>query len=343
MKVMTDFETQHPRIADGTFTDKTHSAPEMTLGGAPADDTVTAALTVTWVERGVIPPRHRNPRDIPRELDVEVSIPAVSAEDAPVGFTVTTCKYTGGDDMEDVTEELRVHDGNLWRPLTENVAGVVGPMPANAERLIARAFHHGWHEHPRMDAETEDAARAEAQAAADDFLSIDGNLYSKASEPVYEVRTYGFGGGVGIHVESSHQFRPHDEDRAFPERVFAADQHAEAREYALTLARGKAESVSDGENIDLTPAFRPGSTFTPAPRIEYVSPHEASYAQRFGGDRGALEREFTAFKAQLLTIPGAVESVADGWGGTTKRVVLTKLTETQARDYAEYTKLSLET
>src|SRR5690606_20429296 len=122
--------------------------------------------------------------------------------------------------------------------------------------------------------------------------------------------------------------------------VFPADQREQALAYAETLAtRGR---VSAEESISLTPDFQPGSTFTAAPRLQYVPAHQASYQEQFQHDEGAVEREFTALKSQLLTVPGAVSDVPDGWGGTTKRVDLTKLSARQADDYLEYVKLSLE-
>lgn len=66
--------------------------------------------------------------------------------------------------------------------------------------------------------------------------------------------------------------------------------------------------------------------------MDYSHPNEAIY----GGDASHVRAEFDRFKAQLLTVPGAVVDVDDGWGGRTKTVDTRVLSEQQARDYDEY-------
>lgn len=342
---MTGFrEEDHPRAATGMFTDKHHTAPELALG-APAAEMLVITIPAVWWEKDVLPtPRHTKPRDVARDLDIDVTVPATTAEDAPVGFVVRTRKIGPAPDHEmlDVAEEIRVHDGQLYRPLTQNVDGVVSPLPATPQTILDRAFYRYPDERARIGGDTEEQAREAAQQEVDEFLSIDGELWSKTSEPIYYARTYGMGGNHGhtaLHVGGIHEFR--SDGTAAPEHVFPADQREEAIAYTLALAteRGDTrslESIADPESIDVSGGFVPGSTFTPAPRLTYPAPYIAYHAERFDGDAGALERGLAQLRAQLLTVPGAVIDVPDGWGGMTKHLDPTKLTEQQARDYAEY-------
>jgi len=326
----------------GRFGQQHHSAPELTLGGAP--EPVVAELTVEWTERDVIPPRARKPRDVMRTLDVQVTIPATTADDAPVGFVVTEEKYDR-DGWVTETQELRAYDGKLYRPLTQNVDGVVGPMPADASTVIRRAFDRGWRDNPHIEGDTPEQVAANAQKEVDGYLAIDGTLWVEQSEPVYYVETYGFGGNRGstaLRIGTAAQFR--SGDHTAPEHVFPADQREEAIAHAIKVAggRGDTESFNRIRNscrIEVTGEFQPGSTFRPAPRLDYVEPWEAERAERYDGQAGAVQEALFGLRRQLLNIPGAVEDVPDGWGGTTKRVNLKVLSEGQARDYKKFLEL----
>lgn len=344
MLSMTGFrEADHPRATSGMFTDKHHTAPELALGSAP--EALTIAVAAQWWEKDVLPtPRHTKPRDVLRELDVDVTIPVTTAADAPVGFVVTSHKMGPPPEhaMVEVAERIRVHEGKLYRPLTQNVDGVISPMPATAESVLHRAFHRHYDERAQLGGDTEDEVRANAQAEVDNFLSIDGELWSQTSEPVYFARTYGMGGNHGhtaLHTGSAGEF-PTD-GTAAPDNVFPADQREQAIAYTLALAteRGDTNSlraISDPDHIEITGDFVPGSTFTPAPQLTYTEPHAAFYADMYGGDPGALERGLAELRQQLLTVPGAVVDTPDGWGGMTKRLDPSKLSAKQAEDYETY-------
>ena len=342
MVSMTGFrEADHPRIGDGTFTDKEHSAPELALGKIPEYRAV--AIPAYWHEPNVLPtPRHTKPRTVTRTLEATATFPVTTSEDAPVGFVLTTKTYRGGDAI-DVVEEFRVHEGKLYHPLTENIDGVTRPVQATGRAIRARAFHILTDGRVNLSGDTENEALADAQSHVDGYISIDDELWAETSEPIYYARTYGMGGNHGhtaLHVGTLREFSL-DTDTAAPDHIFHAGQRDEAIAYTLSLAeeRGDTNSlaaISDPETIDVHGDFIPGSTFTVAPRLTYPDPFNAHYAERYNGDTGALERGLAQFREQLLTVPGAVIDVPDGWGGTTKRLDESKLTEKQARDYEKY-------
>lgn len=340
---MTGFrETDHPRISDGTFTDKQHSAPELTLDEAPATaGVVEVTVPAYWYEKNVLPtPRHRTPRDIRRDLDVTVTVPAIAAEDAPVGFTTTIRKFHA-DGEEYATEEYRIHDGQIYRPVTERLSGTEQRVTAN-DASIRRHVFRSHHDRTLLDGDTEAAAIADAQSQVDEYLSIDGGLWAKASEPVYYTRTYGIGGASGstaLHVGNAREFEMLE--HTTPENVFHAGQREEAIAYAKALAERRGDrvdigSLSNPDTITVADGFEPGTTFQVAPRLTYPDWYEAKYGGGYPNDPAALERGLEEMRAQLLTVPGAVIDVPDGWGGMTKRVDTTKLSEQQASDYKKY-------
>ena len=336
---MTGFrEADHPRIGDGTFTDKAHTAPELTLGETVYTGDIEVTVPAYWWEKNVLPtPRHRTPRDIRRDLDVTVTVPAVTSEDAPVGLTTTVRKFHADRD-EYASEEYRIYDGAIYRPVTEKLDGVVTPVEAN-DAAIRRHVFRSHHDRTLLEGDTAEAAVADAQSQMDESVSIDGELWGKASEPVYYTRTYGMGGasgGTALHVGTVREFEMLD--HTTPENVFHAGQRDEAVAYAKALAesRGDRIDLDANERIDVAVGFEPGSTFRPAPRLTYTSYYDAYYGGGYPADRATLERGLAELRQQLLTVPGAVVDVPDGWGGVTKRVDTTKLTSQQASDYAKY-------
>ncbi len=304
---------------------------------------IDATLTVEWTEPNVIPPKCRKPRDVTRQLEVTVHVPSITADQAPVAFVVTEEKYdSGAGDYIPVSHELRTFAGMLWRPLTQSVDGVVRPYPATAEGIIGRAFHRGYRDLPYLRGSTAEQVRAEAQSEVADFLAIDGNLYSKAEEPVYVVKRLGF--GRSVHIDIEHVGRHLNRDgHTVDHNVFPADRRADAIAYGKGLInRGESENAGNLDtylgDIEVTGAFTPGSTFTIAPVIDYTDPWKAYEQERWNGQTGAVAEGFAGFRRALLTIPGAVIDTPDGWGGTTKKVVKSAITSEQWNDYQQYLK-----
>lgn len=355
--------TGHVPVApDGQLTDD--SIPD--TAGTPLDagGTLVATFPVEWVERNVLPtPRHRKPRDVTRRFDTTVTIPHVTAQDAPVGFTVDPAPMDtpdgwvrGPDNLEGT---MRAYDGRLWAPLTRNRrdpdtdALVPESFPATPENLavmLADKRGHG-EDAPAMqtawDAGTQEKAAAQARQRAGGYLAVDGVLYREAGEPVYVVETYGYK-RVGVRVrhvgESIPRFNPegNPDEHTAPETVFPADQYEQAIASAAGWSRhhdggqSAAELREHTSRIRVSGAFTPGSTFRHAPRLDYADPYTVQYTRPQD-----LPAEAARFRRQLLGIPGAVIDVPDGFGGTTRRVDTTRLSPNQAADYAEYVKLTL--
>lgn len=302
----------------GKFSEKLGSAPGISL--AQSRDLHTVPLSVSWVERDVIPPRARKPRDVERTLDLEVNIPMVSADEAPVGISFETKHFLSGD--------YRVHDGKLYRQ-TEYT------------RENAHEVFDNYYRGPSSDKGSEAAVAADMDERAGNYLIIDDDIWAPADEPIYTVNTFGMGsnhGGTSLSIDSLSRYKTED-GSPVNDWVFPLDQREEAVAKALQVAedRGDTQSydhIKNAETAELSGAFKPGSTFVQAPRIDYTPLYKLPY----GSSTAVVETAFADYKKQLLSIPGAVYDVEDGWGGTTKRVDYTKLTERQASDYKEYVK-----
>lgn len=311
-------ESDHNRDRVGKFSEKLGSAPGISL--AQNRDLHTVPLSVSWTERDVIPPRARKPRDVPRTLDLEVNIPMVTSDDAPVAISFDTNHFLSGD--------YRVHDGKLYRE--------TGYTRENAHEVFEQYYRGA-----SSDKESEAAVAADMDERAAQYLIIDDNVWAPADEPIYTVNTFGMGsnhGGTSLSIDSLTRYKTTD-GSPVNEWVFPLDQREEAIAKALEVAEDRGDTRSyDGikntEKANLSGDFKPGSTFVQAPRIDYTPLYKLPY----GAPSDEVEASFADYKKQLLTIPGAVYDVEDGWGGTTKRVDFTKLTERQASDYKEYVK-----
>lgn len=311
-------ESDHNRDRVGKFSEKLGSAPGISL--AQSRDMHTVPLSVSWTERDVIPPRARKPRDVQRTLDLEVNIPMVTSDDAPVAISFDTNHFLSGD--------YRVHDGKLYRETAYT-------------RENAHEAFESYYRGASSDKESEEAVAADMDERAAQYLIIDDTVWAPADEPIYTVNTFGMGsnhGGTSLSIDSLTRYKTQD-GSPVNEWVFPLDQREEAIAKALEVAeaRGDTQSydrIKNTEKANLSGDFKPGSTFVQAPRISYTPLYKLPYS----ASSDEVEASFTDYKKQLLTIPGAVYDVEDGWGGTTKRVDFTKLTERQASDYKDYVK-----
>lgn len=311
-------ESDHNRDRAGKFSEKLGSAPGISL--SHDRNLYTVPLRVSWTERDVIPPRARKPRDVQRQFDTEVTIPVATDEEVPIAIQFEGDQFTNG--------TYRAHEGRLYA--RSKVAA------EDAEQL----FRSYYSETASADADSENGAALEMQNEADKYLVIGDEVWQEADEPVYAVATYGLGhnhGGTGLSIDSLSRYKTSD-GSPVGEWVFPIDQREEAIAKALEVAENRGDnqsydSIKSVEKVELSGDFKPGSTFTQAPRIKYTAPYEL-----WNASEAEVEAAFTDYKKQLLTIPDAVYDVPDGWGGMTKRVDLTKLTERQASDYTDYIK-----
>lgn len=180
------------------------------------------------IERGVIPPRCRKPRDVWYEEELTVEVSEVSAADAPVGFRVELV-FVGW-------AELRWWNGRLWRrhlPHAHQTEDTVAGSPRFPEHRRREAY---------ILYNSTEAAAADLKEWAGRFLIIDGVVYEKTSEPTYSIATFGLGfnhGGTALMVGAGL-------DSRYPvHRQFTANQFDDARTAATVVAldRGDTESA----------------------------------------------------------------------------------------------------
>ncbi|MBN9214107.1 MAG: hypothetical protein J0J04_04700 [Microbacterium sp.] len=340
-------ESLHPRgqaANAGQFRTKSNDAPAGTLASDDDTDVIRVPFRGEWVERGVVPPRARKPRDITHVSDLEVHLRSVDSEDAPVGFDVPFQRFALVDGRHDLITEhrpARIVDGQLYMQVFDHDDE---PIPADDARAVSAIFNQaGWRDIVGFrGAGSEAAVAAEAQDEAGRYIAVDGDLWRVAGEPVYRISTTGLGANHGATSLSVEMLSPsRDDEYALEEFYFAADERDAAVAEAVRVAtrRGDTHSIKmieESAPIRVSGEFAPGSTFRRAPRIDYVAPS----GFRFEGDPDAARREFDRFKSTLMTVPGAVVEVDDGWGGMTKTVNRRALTERQAADYDRYVQLT---
>ena len=351
----------------GQFAVKGNSAPKTGLSASLQDHKanlrqqlidegvlIEAPATVTWTEPNVLPtPRHRKPRDVRRTLDVSPTIRNADKDGgAPQVLRVVTSGWLHQPDgkggfvrewEERIVTTQRAYDGGLYQQVTDSRDQPIAATPEN----IARRIGFGLSDAPYVSGETEEEVTQNAQAFLDDYVAIDGTLWKKTSEPVYHVQTFGLGGVNGSTALSIAPADAFSQDgHALPEHVYPASEREAAIEAAVKTAelRGDTDSIEKIRNrsdwIEVAPDFTPGQANTFAPRLDYVRPYEAQYTPDGPGKPEDIRRHFDEFKKQLLSVPGAVVDVPDGWGGTTKTVDPSKLSESQAEDYRTYLKIT---
>lgn len=183
------------------------------------------------------------------------------------------------------------------------------------------------------DGDTEDEAARDAQSKFADYLSIDGTLWAKAREPVYQIQTFGLGGNHGSTAITA-ATAPVTGNHAAESFYFPADAYEAAVAYAVDVAikRGDTESVA---RIRKTPhivvskpeliakTWRPATVIPEHPMAYELTPE-------------TFRRELAAFRRDIATIPGASEKVEDGFGNPSHRVNYSALSETQEDNYKSY-------
>lgn len=268
----------------------------------------------------------------------------MTTEDAPVGFEVPGREWARVDGEAQLVEVLRparVHDGRLY---VQVMTPDKEPVPADGAEALDAIFHTGHDGMASLGApESLSDAQGTADAEASRYLSVDGQLWRATGEPVYQISTYGLGGNYGG-TSLSAEFLPErapGAEHALDEFYYPADQHEAAIAGALRVAeeRGDTRSlelIRDTPAIQVTGEMAPASTYRAATRLDYPEPSAFTFAD----DPDGARRAFDQFKAQLMTVPGAVVEIDDGWGGKTKSVNRRALTERQASDYDRYVQLT---
>jgi len=328
----------------GQFAEKRNSKPKGGLAASDERNVTRVRTPIAWTESGVLPtPRHRKPQNIRRVFEAELSLKSVAGDDAPDAFTVTIrdWRYEGDDGdaaLVDTQRVYRVVDGELFIPLTRVAAVRRNPesVIATPQEIVRLASGTSGRDIPNGGFARDEAhALAEVQSRLEEFVAIDGMVWRKTREPVYEIGTHGMGANHGstyIHVNDAPVA---DGVNTAHEDLFPADQYDEAVSAALEAARrrgdsGSFESIKQTRPILVTGSFEAGSTWQPAPQIEYLRPYQV---RAVGGD---MDQAFESFRRQLMTVPGAVIEVDDGWGGVGRAIDPSKLSRSQEQDYLEF-------
>lgn len=169
----------------------------------------------------VIPPRCRKPRPVPDTFDHVLEVPAYTGDEAPLASRVNL--------YEEVVE-LRAVGGKFYRHAPER------SLP---DVLEVRAWGH----------RRADAIR-DAEKEVEGLVLIDGQVWREASEPVYEVQTFGRGWNHG--GTSLQPFIPWEgSDLNQPGYYSALD-----REAAITAGVKRAEDRGDTDSVERIRAAR---------------------------------------------------------------------------------------
>lgn len=183
------------------------------------------AVTVTgsW-GRSEVPPRCRKPRLVTHEESVQVTIPRVTSDTAPVAFHVAP------------EGDYRLYEGHLYFPHRPWARQHEPTIPGTDHFPETQGIPRWW---ANSAEEFDRAARDWAQG----FVIIDGEVWIRCGEPRYVVMTFGLGhnhGGTGLMVDTT------DNSNIKASSYFRADEFEAAHEYAVRVAsnRGDSDSIS---------------------------------------------------------------------------------------------------
>jgi len=164
------------------------------------------------------------------EGEIKVSVPSVTADEAPVAFRLSDYSHKS----KGITE-IRWYQGQLWRRMTQNDRRSGGDQsdvkPDELPRVVRMVYGI-----PHSIAKTRELLQRKFRESAKNYILIDGAVWTVTGEPRYVVNTFGLGhnhGGTGLFVEeyyneniaASNYFSALDGDKA----VAYANKVAERR------------------------------------------------------------------------------------------------------------------
>ena len=176
------------------------------------------------------------------EGTIQVSIPSLTSEEAPVAFRLSDYHH-----KENKQTEIRWYQGKLWEQYTdwdrsgERAVRVTDFKADYLPRLLRPGLPYG---HARSRELCQKRYRKEAER----FVLIDGNIWERAGEPRYVINTFGLGhnhGGTGLFVEEYYN------SNISRERYFSALDGDKAVSEANRIAerRGDTESMGRFEKM----------------------------------------------------------------------------------------------
>lgn len=176
------------------------------------------------------PPRCRKLRVRELKDSVEVEIPDVHPEDAPIAFAHQNCGFPG-------RVVYRWYNGALYTHARDNRVGVKGwETITGLRRRLASPFLYGCMHDSREE------AIAYARSRAEEYIIISGRgVWHKTGEPRYEIVTFGLGGN---HAETALMISNEYNSNIPASRYFSALQRKEAVEEAIRVAMNRGDTYS---------------------------------------------------------------------------------------------------
>lgn len=242
----------------------------------------TFEVTVTGhYEVMEVPPRCRNPRLVPYEMETVVPVPVVKSKDAPLAI-----ESVHDDTSDDVLHDseargrYRLYRGDLY-VLERLNYGDFRPVFAGSDDFRAQTT--------TRDRSARSAQEFAANAAHDyrHLIIIDGHVWKRDSEPRYVVQTFGLGGnhgGTGLFAATS------DNPNISASSYFRVDQFELAREHAIAVAENRGDLASIPRIRELEPDFRvliPEAVLLVVPPAEHQACRDARWELRMAADRYA--------------------------------------------------------
>lgn len=210
--------------------------PAPTVGAHPDAAGETFDITVTGhYEVMEVPPRCRNARLVPYEIETVVHVPVVAAEDAPLAIESRhDDTSTGSVSDSEARGRYRLHRGDLY-VLERRNYGDHRPIVAGSDDFRAQTTRSD------RSARSADEFAADAAHSYRHLIIIDGHVWKRDSEPRYVVQTFGLGGnhgGTGLFAATS------DNPNIKASAYFRVDQFEQARAYALEVAENRGDLAS---------------------------------------------------------------------------------------------------
>lgn len=325
-------QTGEPTNNIAHFGTHKRTADDITLAATATAvlEPIVREVPVSWYEMELPSSRHRKFVPVEKTGSHLIEIRQVPVEDAPEAFE-RRYEVGYGDDKRTVVQTYRVIDGELFTNVDRwNERGF---EDADEIARKAAAFGRGSSYQP----ETKDELTGKMDALARSYVIIDGQTWARTAEPVYKVMTFGLGsnhGGTSLSIDDA----PDPQYGIADESLFPADRYNDALEHALNVAENRGDDKSIDRIKSTEPitviggAFHPGSTWLPAPRIEYTRPYHLN--------EDTYQQDLEKFRDGIFQIPGAVTTEPDGRGGMRRRLDYTKMSDRQVSDYKDYLKFA---
>ena len=257
-----------------------HQTHDLTEGEHPAAGETFDVTVSGHYEVLEVPPRCRNPRPVPYEIETVVCVPVVREADAPLAIeSVHSAAVETVIDAE-ARGRYRLYDGDLY-VLDRLNYGDFRPIVAGSDDFRAQVT--------RSDRSARSVEEFAANAAHSyrHLIVIGGQVWKRDSEPRYVVQTFGFGGnhgGTGLFAATS------DNPNIRASAYFRVDQFEQAREHAVEVAENRGDHASVPGLRAQEPDFRvliPEAVRLVVPPAESQACRDARWELRMAAERYA--------------------------------------------------------